>query len=63
MEAYMKSLVTIGEVSNRVDTMNQDCHDKLIDVPSISFDSLQTMKIEGERHIMRTMAQRSIAVS
>jgi hypothetical protein len=61
MEAYMKSLVTIGEVSNRVDALNQDCHDKLIDVPTISFDSLQTMKIEGERHMLRTMAQRSIA--
>jgi len=57
----MKTMTTLGEVSNRVDAMNQDCHDKLIDVPSISFDSLQTMKIGDEHHTLRTMAQRSIA--
>jgi hypothetical protein len=60
-EAYMKILVTIGEVSNRVDAMNQDCHDQLVDVPVISFDSLQTIKIGDERHTLRTLAQRSIA--
>jgi len=57
----MNFMTTLAEVSNRVDAMNQNCHDKLIDVPAISFDSLQTIKIEGERHMLRTMAQRSIA--
>jgi len=57
----MKTMTTLGEVSNCVDALNQNCHDKLIDVPAISFDSLQTMKIEGERHTLRTMAQKSIA--
>jgi hypothetical protein len=57
----MKILVTIGEVSNRVDAMNQDCPDQLVDVPVISFDSLQTIKIGDERHTLRTLAQRSIA--
>jgi hypothetical protein len=57
----MKTMTTLAEVSDRVDVLNQNCHDKLIDVPSISFDSLQTMKIDGERHLLRTMAQRSIA--
>ena len=33
----MKSLVTIGEVSNRVDAMNQGCFDRLTDVSDISF--------------------------
>ena len=33
----MKSLVTIGEVSNRVDALNQDCFDQLIDVPDNFF--------------------------
>ena len=31
----MKSLVTIGEVSNRVDAMNQDWFDRLTDVSFI----------------------------
>jgi hypothetical protein len=57
----MNFMTTLAEVSNRVDFLNQNCNDKLIDVPAISFDSLQTMKIEGERHMLRTMAQRSIA--
>jgi hypothetical protein len=57
----MNFMTTLAEVSNRVDALNQNCFNKLVDVPAISFDSLQTMKIEGERHILRTVAQRSIA--
>jgi hypothetical protein len=57
----MNFMTTLAEVSNRVDALNHNCHDKLIDVPAISFDSLQTMKIEGEHHTLRTVAQRSIA--
>ena len=57
----MKTMTTLGEVSNRVDASNQNCHDKLIDVPAISFHSLQTMKIDNESHPLRIMAQRSIA--
>ena len=56
-----KNMTTLGEVSDRVDALNKNCHDKLIDVPEISFDSLQTMRIGDECHTMRTMAQRSIA--
>jgi hypothetical protein len=41
--------------------MNKDCHDALVDVPAISFDSLEMMKIGDERHTLRTVAQRSIA--
>jgi hypothetical protein len=55
------TMTTLGEVSDRVDFMNQYCHDQLIDVPAISFESLETMKIGDEPHMMRTMAQRSIA--
>jgi hypothetical protein len=55
------NMTTLGEVSNRVDALNQNCFDKLVDVPAISFDSLQTMKIGGEHHTLRTIAQRSIA--
>ena len=55
------NMTTLGEVSDRVDAMNQNCHDALVDVPAISFESLETMKIGGERHTLRTVAQRSIA--
>jgi hypothetical protein len=54
-------MTTLGEVSDRVDAMNQNCHDALVDVPVISFESLETMKIGDERHTLRTVAQRSIA--
>ena len=55
------NLTTLGEVSDRVDALNQNCHDALVDVPDISFESLNTMKIGDERHTLRTVAQRSIA--
>jgi hypothetical protein len=29
------NLTTLGEVSDRVDDMNQNCHDALVDVPAI----------------------------
>jgi hypothetical protein len=54
-------MMTLGAVSDRVDAMNQNCHDALVDVPGISFKSLETMKIGDERHTLRTVAQRSIA--
>ena len=49
----MKSLVTIGEVSNRVDALNQNCFDKLVDVREISFASLDRMRIGGDEHTLR----------
>ena len=55
------NMTTLGEVSDRVDALNQNCHDALVDVPAISFESLETMKIGDERHTLRTVAQRSIA--
>jgi len=55
-----KNLTTLGKVWDRVDEMNRFCHDDLIDVADISFDSLETMKIGNDRHNLRTIAQRSI---
>jgi hypothetical protein len=57
----IKNLTTLGEVSNRVDVLNQHCFDRLIDVPEISFASLDRMRIGGDEHTLRTMAQKSIA--
>jgi hypothetical protein len=57
----MKTMTTIGEVSNRVDAMNQDCFDRLTDVSDISFISLDRMRVGDDEHTLRTVAQRSIA--
>jgi hypothetical protein len=55
------NMTTLAEVSDRVDALNQKCNDALVDVPAISFESLNTMKIGDERHTLQTVAQRSIA--
>ena len=57
----MKGLTTLEKVNLRVDEMSKFCHDKYINVSDISFDSLETMKIGSDRHMLRPVAQRSIA--
>ena len=57
----MKNLTTLGKVWDRIDEMNRYCHDNLINVIDISFDSLDNMKIRNDCHNLRTIAQRSIA--
>jgi hypothetical protein len=57
----MNFMTTLAEVSNRVDALNQNCFDKLVDVPEISFASLDRMRIGDDEHTLRTVAQRSIA--
>jgi len=57
----MNFMTTLAEVSNRVDALNQNCFDRLIDVPEISFVSLDRMRIGDDEHMLRTMAQKSIA--
>ena len=56
-----KNLTTLGKVWDRVDELNRYCHDNLIDVADISFDSLENIKIGNDQHNLRTVAQRSIA--
>ena len=57
----MNKVTTLGKVFNRVDEMSQNCFDKYIDVSDISFDNLDSVKIAGELHPLRIIAQRSIA--
>jgi hypothetical protein len=33
----MKTMTTLGEVSDQIDAMNKDCFDRLVDVHEISF--------------------------
>ncbi len=55
------NLTTLGKVFDRVDNMASDCYDQHIDVPEISFDDLDTVRISGEAHSLRPVAQRSIS--
>ena len=54
----MNIMTTLAEVSNRVDALNQNCFDKLVDVPEISFDSLDTMRIGDDEHTLREPSPR-----
>ena len=56
-----KNMTTLGKVSERVDALSKNCHDKMIPVPEISFNSLETMKISNEPHSLKPLAQQSIA--
>ena len=49
----MNFMTTLAEVSNRVDALNQNCFDKLVDVPEISFVSLDRMRIGDDEHTLR----------
>ncbi len=53
-------ITTLEKVFNRVDALSQNCFDKYISVSDISFDNLDSVKIAGEPHPLRTIAQRSI---
>jgi hypothetical protein len=56
-----KNMTTLEKVSERVNNLSKDCHDNLVKVEDISFDSLETVKIAHEPHLLRPMAQQSAA--
>ena len=56
-----KNMTTLGKVSERVNALSEHCQDKLIRVPDISFDSLETVRIANELHLLRPLAQQSAA--
>jgi len=53
-------MTTLGKVFDTVDQMSVNHHDKFINVRDISFDSLETVKIAGESHNLKSVAQQSI---
>jgi hypothetical protein len=62
MENTMKQqLTTLGKVFDRIDAMSANCYDLNVDVPEISFDNLDVVRIAGEPHAIRPVAQRSIS--
>jgi len=56
-----KSITTIEKAAARIDEMSKNCHDHLIPVRDISFDSLESVRIANEVHPMRPIAQTSVA--
>ncbi|MBM4305125.1 MAG: DUF945 domain-containing protein [Deltaproteobacteria bacterium] len=56
-----KNMTTLGKVAERVNALSRNCRDELIPVPEISFDGLETIKISNKCHLLRPMAQQSIA--
>ena len=57
----MQKLTTLEKVFDLVDAMSSACYDDNINVPDISFDNLETVRIAGEPHPLRPVAQRSIS--
>jgi len=57
----MKNLITLGEVYDRVDELSKNCHDKLVEVKHISFDSIDQINILGETYRLKPLAQYSVA--
>jgi len=56
-----QKLTTLGKVFDRVDEMSAGCYDINVDVPDIAFDNLDMLRIAGEPHPVRPVAQRSIS--
>jgi len=56
-----KNMTTLGRVSDRVNDLSMNCHDNLVKVEDISFDSLETVRIAKEPHLLRPLAQQSAA--
>jgi hypothetical protein len=56
-----KNMTTLGRVSDRVNDLSMNCHDNLVKVEDISFDSLETVRLANEPHLLRPLAQQSAA--
>ena len=57
----MTNMTILEKVSERVDELSENCTDHLVPVKDIAFDSLETVRIADESHLMRPIAQQSIA--
>jgi hypothetical protein len=57
----MQQTTTLEKVYDKVDKMSQNCIDHNVNVDEISFDRLDLLRISGESHHVRPVAQRSIS--
>jgi len=53
-------MTTLGQVFDKVDQMSVNNHDKFINVREISFENLSCIKISGEPHYLKPIAQQAI---
>ncbi len=56
----MQETTTLGKVFDKVDQMSVNNHDKFINVREIFFQDLETVKIGGEPHYLKPIAQQAI---
>jgi hypothetical protein len=56
-----KQMTTLERVWERVEKMSSGCFDELVPVNEIRFESLERVRIMGEVHPMREMAQREFS--
>ena len=52
---------TLGKLMDDIIRMSANCHDSLVPVDKIEFESLDTVRIDGACYGMRPLAQRGIA--
>jgi hypothetical protein len=57
----MQNMTTLGKVIIKVNDLSKNCTDHLVPTGDISFDSLGTVRISNEPHLLRPIAQQSIA--
>ena len=57
----MQHETTLEKIYDKVDAMSANCIDHTVNVDEISFDSLDVLRIAGEPHPVRTVAQRAIS--
>jgi len=57
----MSQMTTLAKVHERVETMSKNHDDQFIKVKDISFEDLATINIGDDAHILRPIAQQSIA--
>jgi hypothetical protein len=55
------TLKNLGDVEHHVKALTKNYYDDYIPVKSLKFDNLNTVRIDGEKHTLRPMAQQGIA--
>ena len=55
------NMTTLSNVHEKVSNLSQHCHDELIPINDIQFNSLQSVSICNETHGMRPTAQREVS--
>ena len=57
----MSNITTLGNVSEKVENLSNDCHDQLVPINDIRFNDLQSLSIRDQEHTLRPIAQRALA--